>query len=309
VSVVIPVFNRPQFLREAVDSVFAQTCGDWELVIADDGSGTQTREYLEELGRLAQVKVIWLSHMGIPARARNAAVNESRGEYVAFLDSDDIWEPRKLELQLTSLQARGDCRWSYTAFTNVDRFGRALATESRRVWQPFEGEVFDRILRGEVAIRTPAVLARRDLIVAAGMFDDSIRSAEDYDLWLRLALLSPLSVCNESLVKVRFHQDHHSLDWASAYVGQDHTFRKLVPLVDARRRSLLRRERAANALRLAYGYAIRRQRVDALASLARSLVFSWHYLQWWVRSIRIVVRAFVPELMLVLYRRYRGSAA
>jgi hypothetical protein len=126
---------------------------------------------------------------------------------------------------------------------------------------------------------------------------------------LRLALLSPLALCNEPLVKVRFHQDHHSADWASAYAGQDRTFRKLQASVDARRRSLLRRERAMNALRFAYEHAIRRQRAGALATLVWSSGFSWHYLRWWVRSVRIVLRAFVPEPVLMLYRRHRGSVA
>jgi glycosyltransferase involved in cell wall biosynthesis len=307
VSVIIPAFNRPQFLREAVESVFAQTFVDWELIIADDGSGVQTSEYLRGLSELSPVKVIWLSHLGIPARARNAGLKESCGEYVAFLDSDDTWEARKLQAQLAVLEGRGECQWSYSAFTNVDSSGKRLVSESRRVWTPCEGEVFEKILRGEVAIRTPTVLAARSLIVAAGMFDESIRSAEDCDLWLRLALHSPLAVCNEPLVNVRFHGEHHSADWASAYVGQDHTFRKLLPSVNAERRSLLRRERVRNALRLANGYAVLRQRAAALAVLARSAVFSWHHAYWWLRSARVILRAFVPERMLVFYRRYRGS--
>jgi glycosyltransferase involved in cell wall biosynthesis len=253
------------------------------------------------------VKVIWLPHLGIPARARNAGLKESCGEYVAFLDSDDTWEARKLQAQLTMLESRVECQWSYSAFTNVDRSGKPLVGESQRAWTPCEGEVFEKILRGEVAIRTPTVLASRSLIVAAGMFDESIRSAEDYDLWLRLALHSPLAVCNEPLVNVRFHGEHHSADWASAYFGQDHTFRKLLPSVNAERRSLLRRERVRNALRLANRYAVLRQRAAALAVLARSAVFSWHHAYWWLRSARVILRAFVPERVLVFYRRYRGS--
>jgi glycosyltransferase involved in cell wall biosynthesis len=287
--------------------VFAQTFVDWELIIADDGSGVQTREYLRELGELSRVKVIWLSHVGIPARTRNAALKEACGEYVAFLDSDDTWDARKLQVQLAMLDARGECQWSYGAFTNVDSSGKPLVSESRRVWTPCEGEVFEKILRGEVAIRTPTVLASRSLVVAAGMFDESIRSAEDCDLWLRLALHSPLAVCNQPLVNVRFHAEHHSADWASAYVGQDHTFRKLLPAVNARRRFLLRRERVRNALRLANRHAVLGQRGAALAVLARSAVFSWHHAYWWPRSARVILRAFVPERVLVFYRRYRGS--
>jgi glycosyltransferase involved in cell wall biosynthesis len=309
VSVVIPVFDRLQYLREAVQSVFAQTWQDWELLIADDGSGAQTREYLQALGAQPRVRVVWLDHAGIPARTRNAGLRECRGEYVAFLDSDDTWEDRKLQVQLATLAARPECQWSYSAFTNVDQYGRALANESLREWKPAEGEVFERILRGEVALRTPTVLARRELIMAAGMFDESIRSAEDYDLWLRLALRSPVAVCNEPLVSVRFHQDHHSANWAAAYVGQDWTFRKLQPMVNRRQRSLLRFERVRNSLRLAHGHAVLRQRAEVLATLAKSAGFSWLYVHWWVKSVRVLVRAWVPERMLLAYRRCRGVAA
>lgn len=309
VSVVIPVFNRLPYLRAAVESVFAQTWQDWELLIADDGSGAQTHEYLEQLNGLPRVRVIWMTHMGIPARTRNAGLQQCRGKYVAFLDSDDSWEDRKLQVQLATLGGRPECQWSYSAFTNVDSYGRPLESESRRVWRPCEGEVFERILRSEVALRTPTIVASRDLIVAAGMFDESIRSAEDYDLWLRLALRSPLAVCNESLVNVRFHQEHHSADWASAYVGQDRTFRKLQPVVDRRRRSLLRLAQVRNALRLAYAYAVLRQRRDVLAALARSAGFSWLYVHWWVEAVKVLIRAFVPERMLLLYRRRRGMVA
>jgi glycosyltransferase involved in cell wall biosynthesis len=309
VSVVIPVFNRLQFLRDAVESVFAQTWQDWELVIADDGSGAPTREYLQGISTRPRVRVVWLDHVGVPARTRNAGLRECRGEYVAFLDSDDTWEDRKLQVQVATLEGRPQCQWSYSAFTNVDQYGRALTNESLRVWQPSEGDVFERILRGEVAIRTPTVLASRDLIVAAGMFDESIRSAEDYDLWLRLALRSPLAVCREPLVNVRFHQDHHSANWAAAYVGQDWTFKKLQAMVNRRQRSLLRFERVRNALRLAQGHAVLRERADVLATLAKSARFSWLYVHWWVKSVRVLVRAFVPERMLLFYRRCRGALA
>jgi glycosyltransferase involved in cell wall biosynthesis len=308
VSVVVPTYDRLQYLPAAIDSVLAQTVQDWELIVADDGSGAPTREYLLQLNELPRVKVIWLSHQGIPARTRNAALREARGRYVAFLDSDDTWNARKLEIQLARLESRRDCQWSYCAFTNVDQSGKPLVSEARRLWRACEGDLFERMLREEVGIRTPAVLATHSLIVAAGMFDESIRSAEDYDLWLRLALRSPAAICDESLVNVRFHQQHHSADWASAYVGQDYTFRKLQPLVTARQRSLLRRQRAMNALRLAYGHAMLGQRVAALTALAKSAGFSWWYVQWWLRSMRVIARAFVPDKVLVLYRRRRGTA-
>src|SRR5258708_34074473 len=105
ISIILPTFNRLKYLRLAVDSVFAQTFADWELLIADDGSDEETRAYLRGLENLPRVKVIWLSHSGNPSAVRNAALREARGDYIAFLDSDDMWMPAKLEPQIYVLTA------------------------------------------------------------------------------------------------------------------------------------------------------------------------------------------------------------
>src|SRR3954470_20897049 len=105
VSIVVPTFNRLDYLRPALASVFAQTWNDWDLVIADDGSDDDVRAYLHdlELEQRPRVRVLSLPHRGNPAAVRNAALHVATGTYVAFLDSDDLWAPRKLELQLDAL--------------------------------------------------------------------------------------------------------------------------------------------------------------------------------------------------------------
>ena len=113
VSIILPTFNRLTYLREAIDSVLAQTYTDWELIIADDGSADETRTFLRSI-RDGRVKTLWLRHCGNPGAVRNRALAEAKGIYLAFLDSDDIWTPRKLEIQLNLTRSRGDRRWSYT---------------------------------------------------------------------------------------------------------------------------------------------------------------------------------------------------
>jgi glycosyltransferase involved in cell wall biosynthesis len=295
VSVIVPTFNRLQYLRTAIDSIFNQTHSDWELLIADDGSAEATREYLREMSCLPKVKVIWLSHTGIPAAVRNAGLREAGGKYVAFLDSDDLWDSRKLEVQLAVMQTHSLCRWSYTAFTDVDEFGVVLPTEIHRRWVPCDGKIFERMLRGEASLRTPCVLATRQLLMEAGGFDESISSGEDYDLWYRLALRSDIAVIDEPLVKIRHHRENHSADWSSAYVGQDHTFAKLQRLVDLPRRDMVRRERARNALRLAHGHAVLRNRASMFRALFNSVAFSWRYAEWWLSGLKTVLRSYLPR--------------
>src|SRR5579872_6599645 len=101
VSVIMPTYNRLEFLPAAIESVFAQTLSDWELIIADDGSGEDTRAYLRSIDD-RRVKRIWLAHTGRPSLVSNRALREARGDYIAFLDSDDLWRPEKLQRQLES---------------------------------------------------------------------------------------------------------------------------------------------------------------------------------------------------------------
>ena len=110
VSVILPTYNRLPLLRQAVESVVHQTRGDWECIVADDGSTDGTHDHLSEL-RDRRIRVVSLVHSGSPPIARNAAIATARGEWIAFLDSDDLWHPSKLEVQLRSLAEHPHCGW------------------------------------------------------------------------------------------------------------------------------------------------------------------------------------------------------
>jgi glycosyltransferase involved in cell wall biosynthesis len=308
VSIVLPTFNRLRFLRPTIESVFAQTFADWELIIADDGSDEGTREYLRTLASEPRVKLIWLPHAGIPAVVRNAALAEARAEYVAFLDSDDLWAPSKLQRQFEVLRARVGSRWIYTAFSQVDASGQPLPEELHRRWVPHEGSVFERLVTGAVSVRTPSVLAARELIMRAGGFDETISSGEDYDLWLRMALDSDLAVIDEPLLHVRRHDENHSRNWHIAYHGRDHTLVKLQTRVDPARRTLLRSERVKNGLKLAEEYASLGETANVLRTLLSASGYSWPYPRWWLAAFKILVRRHVPRRLLDIYRAHvRGA--
>src|SRR6516225_703931 len=127
VSIILPTFGRLKYLRPTVAAVYRQTLEDWELIIADDGSEEATRAYLRTLEGDRRVELVWLAHTGIPAIVRNAALRRARGEYVAFLDSDDLWAPEKLSRQVATLRSRPGCRWCYTAVSHIDGSGQPLA--------------------------------------------------------------------------------------------------------------------------------------------------------------------------------------
>jgi glycosyltransferase involved in cell wall biosynthesis len=309
VSVVLPTFNRLKFLRPAVASVYAQTFTDWELIVADDGSDLETRQYLQSLANQPRVTVVWLPHTGRPAIVRNAALRRAVGEYVAFLDSDDLWAPAKLDRQIETLRARASCRWSYTGFLPVDARGEFLLEGTRQPWWvPYEGDIFEQVATGRAAIRTPSVLATRQLIAQAGGFDEAMSSAEDYDLWMRLALSSEVAIVDEPLVHVRHHDENHSREWESAFVGRDRSLSLGQELVGPRRRSLLRKERMRNALKLAATHAKLGARAGMLRALCKSAPFSWVYPQWWLGALKAVLRLHAPRPLLELYQSHRRKA-
>jgi glycosyltransferase involved in cell wall biosynthesis len=308
VSVVLPTFNRLKYLRPTIESVYAQTFADWELIIADDGSDLETTQYLQSLAGEPRVMVVWLPHTGRPSMVRNAALLRATGEYIAFLDSDDLWAPRKLERQIETLRARVNCRWSYTAFLRVDGSGKPLPEEAQRLWIPHEGDIFEQVATGRASIRTPSVLATRQLIAQAGGFDEGLLSAEDYDLWLRLALYSEVAIVDEPLVYVRCHEDNHTSDWQSAFVGRDRMLSRRQQLVDAGRRSLLRKERMRNALQLAATHAELGAQHRMFRALWESLAYSWTYPRWWLSGLKIVLRPYLPRPQLDSYwKRRRGT--
>lgn len=309
VSVVLPTFNRLRFLQPAIESLRAQTFTDWELIVADDGSDLETRQYLQTLTSHPRVSVVWLPHTGRPAIVRNAALRRAAGEYVAFLDSDDLWRPTKLERQLETLRTRVSCRWCYTGFLRVDARGNPLPEEARRPWWvPYEGDIFEQVATGRAAIRTPSVLATRQLIAQAGGFDEAMLSAEDYDLWLRLALYSEAAIVDEPLVHVRYHDENHTREWESAFVGRDRSLSVRQQLVDAERRSLLRKERMRNALQHAATHAERGGQARMLRVLCASFPFCWTYPQWWLGALKAVLRPCLPRRLLE-YRRKRRRGA
>jgi glycosyltransferase involved in cell wall biosynthesis len=204
VSVVLPTYDRVELLRQAVASVLEQTFGDWELIVADDGSTDGTRRYLEELPD-PRVRALWLPHSGNLAVVKNAALRVANGEWVAFLDSDDLWLPQKLERQLESMVAHPECGWSYTGFALIDERGAALPERPSSVYRPVSGWIFGSLVEFSAGPCMPATLARRSLLEELGGFDDGFPLRTDYDLFLRLAARSQVHALPETLTLVREH--------------------------------------------------------------------------------------------------------
>ncbi len=306
VSVILPTYNRLQYLRPAVDSVLAQTFSDWELIIADDGSNTQTLDYLQTVASHPQVRLLTLPHTGNPSVVRNTAVREARGEYLAFLDSDDLWLPRKLEVQLGVHRASPQRRWSYTALLRVGESGEVMSVEKGRRRPTPEGSILDSLLTLEAAVVTPGVVVHRSLMMEVGGFDEEQPFFEEYDLWLRLNLRSEVSAIAEPLVLVRNHDQHYSADRVGVYNARFRLLDKFEALVpDGRLAGIVARERAKTAGALALVHAAAGHRGSALRMLWRSRQSAWRSRSGWRKAGATAARIITPTWVRNLARGLR----
>ncbi len=208
VSVIIPTYNRMEMLHRAVDSVLVQTYRRFELIIVDDGSMDGTKEQYEFHG--SPIRYFWQERCGVSA-ARNRGIKETRGELIAFLDSDDIWDRNKLKIQIEYFQDHPDVMICQTQEIWIRKGVRVNPRNKHR--KP-SGWIFADCL--PLCVVSPsAVMMRKALFDEVGFFDERLPICEDYDLWLRVALRFPVYLIDEPLVtKYGGHDDQlsHS-DW------------------------------------------------------------------------------------------------
>jgi glycosyltransferase involved in cell wall biosynthesis len=208
VSIVIPTHNMASYLGLAIESVLRQTHSDWDLHVVDDGSTDATAELVARYKNDQRIHY-WYQTNQERAAARNRGITNSSGKYVAFLDADDLWEPEKLHKQVAALESNPGAALCYTYARYIRRDGTPLPNEKQLT--ACEGYVLPDLVRGNF-IPVSSVLVRRSALDTAGMFDISrlLTGAEDWDLWLRIALEYPIKAVCEELTLYRVHDTPHS---------------------------------------------------------------------------------------------------
>ena len=195
VSVVIPAYNPGPYLDLAIQSVLAQTLTEWEVIVVDDGSA----EDLSRIGQeYPQVKLMRQSNRGASV-ARNAGILASSGEFIAFLDADDLWEPTKLERQVALMNANLDAGLCHTSFQIINADGEVTGPG----FQGYDKD-YKELLTG-CGICASTVLVRRECLAASGLFDPFCPPVEDYDLWLKIARDYELCRVQSNLAFYRIH--------------------------------------------------------------------------------------------------------
>jgi len=214
VCVVIPAYNSAPFIAAALDSVLAQSHPVSEIIVVDDGSTDSTPQIV---AGYPHVKWVSQDHRG-PSAARNSGIRRALCEYVAFLDSDDLWQPDKIEKQLAALAAHPSAAFAFSTLAIF--FSRDAREVSNQLYMPDElrawlgarsteagwafGNVYSLLLRANCVL-TSSVLVRRSALLEAGLFDESLSHGEDHELWLRLARRWPAVFITDVIAKYRIH--------------------------------------------------------------------------------------------------------
>lgn len=209
VSVVIPAYNAMNYLPETLENALSQTYDDFEVIVVNDGSSDETEQWVSQI-KDSRVKLISQKNQGL-AGARNTGIAHAKGEYIAFLDADDLWEPTKLEKQLRVLEENPEVGLVYTWVAYIDDKGESTG----RVFKhQIEGDVWQKLTEHNIVESGSVAMVRRDCFENCGVFDRNLGSyVEDWDMWLRLATRYHFKVVQEPLVYYRQVATSASRNW------------------------------------------------------------------------------------------------
>lgn len=300
VSVVIPTYNSAALVEQAVDSVLAQTLAPAEIIVVDDGSKDDTATRLQRYGD--QVRYVFQPNQGV-AVARNRGVEQATGDFVAFLDADDVWHPRKLELQMQVLAEHPDLGLLGTAdFTWPTSTLPALPPRKADMLMPIPWKRL--VVRNYLA--TSSVVVRRQWLLEAGPFDPALQGPEDYDLWLRIAERTKLAKLQMPLLGYRFVAGSLSRQAATMQAGMCRILQKLDERSVWRGRWLLRcKARSYCYDSCAWMYSVAGDNWTAIRYLLKSMV--WYPLPF--RRGEVSCRFERPKFLVLTLARLMGLRA
>lgn len=308
VSVIVPTYNRATYLPEAVECVLAQTYEPWELIVVDDGSTDGTHDYLAGLTD-PRIRSIMGTHSGNRAAPCNIGARAARGAYLAFLDSDDLWLPQKLALQMDDLLKHPECRWSYTGRVCVDPQGREVHGGGIRPWAPYRGWILEHLLTLRALVASSAALIERRLYESVGGFDESLARCEDVDMWIKLAEASPAGVVPTVLVQKRLHPEDRGTEPLDVQDYMNRIYGGLLERTNSPAvRRLCRRLRTRVNLDIVGGCRSAGRYAEARQALAVAFPLTGWTPGWWISALKTLVRPAIPRPLLAIVARRRTRA-
>ncbi len=206
VSVIVPTFNRGNIITETIQSVIAQTYPHWELLVVDDGSEDSTQAIVNGITD-KRIRYFRLEHTGYIGRVRNHGIQNSTGSLIAFLDSDDLWIPAKLETQIDLLNKNPNACY---VLSNGYQFGEG-AIQTPDYGELFVGNLLLQILEHErFCFYSPTLLFKKDVLEEIGLLDETVPTTRDIEFFFRMASRFPGIFTNEKLAGIRKHKGNTS---------------------------------------------------------------------------------------------------
>jgi len=205
VSIIIPVYNAEKFIKKTIESVLSQTYKDYEIIIVDDGSTDNSKKILDEFKD--KVRYFKQANSGVSS-ARNRAIKEAKGEYIALLDQDDLWYSEKLKKQINFIKKNPNAGMVYSDCYYIDDKDKVIS----RVFENqkfYCGKIFENLVI-ENFIPIPTVLIKKEVLNKTGLFVENYSHAEEYDLFLRISKDYEVGFMNEALAGYRVHDTNLS---------------------------------------------------------------------------------------------------
>jgi len=218
VTVIIPTCNRDQYIKQAIDSILNQTYKNTELIIIDDGSKDNTSEVLKKYDTYNNINIIALSHNTGVANARNLGLKEAKGDYIAFLDSDDFWEKNKIELQLNEFDKDNSMGLVHTGAIEFGKgWEREKILEKKNRLEGWCGEeIFTKWY-----IFHSSIMIKKQYMEKIGNFDTMFPCSSDYEWWLRVAKYCKFKYIPTTLIWKRYTENQISSNVGKQYIYQD----------------------------------------------------------------------------------------
>lgn len=261
VSIIIPTYNRAQLLPRALETVLSQTYKDFEVIVVDDGSTDNTPEIMKQFeGRVKYIR----KENGGSASARNRGIEESKGEYIAFLDSDDYWMPEKLAEQVKILDAYPKVGIVYGRMPIVNEKGERLGTKPAGV----SGKNFKELLEVWGDLPTSTVMTRKVCFDKAGMFDTALATMQDIDMWLRISRYYDLYEIEGKVLAYYFrHSEQATANRINVHQGLVNIYQKILNTYDDIPRDLFIKRVSKNQYTLSREYYFKRLYPQSLQNI------------------------------------------
>ena len=298
VDVIIPTHNCI-FIAEAIESVIHQTYQNLNIIIIDDGSTDDTKDTVYRFSNLYPSKInYYYQHQQGPAAARNTGIKNSRNEYIAFLDADDIWLPEKIEKQLLKFKNDPDIGFVYCDNYFIDKSGNIIKDYVRKV-KLVEGNILLDFFMDFFLI-TSGIMLKRSCIERTGMFDINLEVGEDFEFFLRLAQHFKAGVVKEKLFKRRVWKESLSKqDYEMNTKGDIETLKKFTaghPAFYKKHRKLIKKRMAEMYFKFGYAYRMHGKNLKAYFQFVNSLKCYFNF-----KALKNIIVCLLPNSFIIKF--------